>query len=73
MIRHAPETAAFAVSPLSVPVIEPSFPTLLVSPLGAPLLFAPHPASALIPAVGLSPIAAPADVKHHPATRPSTK
>ena len=73
MIRHAPETAPFPVSPLSVPVIEPSFPTLLVSPFGAPPLFASYPASAPIPAVDLLPIATPADVKHHPATRPSAE
>ena len=73
MIRHAPEAAAFPVSPLPVPVIEPSFPTLLVSPLGAPLLLASHPASAPIPAVGLPPVAGTTDVEHRPATRPSAR
>ena len=72
MIRHAP-AAAFPVGPLPVAVIETSFPTLLVAPVGAPPLLAPHPASALIPAVDLPPIAASADVKHRPATRPSAK
>ena len=36
MIRHAPEAAAFAVGPLPVAVIEPSFPALLVQPVGPP-------------------------------------
>ena len=73
MIRHAPEAAAFPVGPLPVAVIEASFPTLLVSPVGPPSLLASHPASALIPAVDLAPIAGTANVKHHSATRPSAK
>lgn len=73
MIRHAPVAAPFPVGPLPVAVIEPSFQALLVSPVGLPHLLASHPAAALIPAVGLPPIAGTADVKHHPATRPPAK
>ena len=73
MIRHAPEAAAFPVGPLPVAVIEPSFPALLVTPVGTPPLLASHPAAALIPAVDLPPIAGIADVKNRPATRPSAK
>ena len=72
MIRHA-AAAAFPVGPLPVAVIEPSLPALLVPPVGTPPLLASHPASALLPAVDLPPIAGTADVKHHPATRPSAK
>ena len=73
MIRHAPEAAALPVGPLPVAVIEPSLPALLVSPVGPPPLLASHPASALIPAVDLPPVAGAADVKHRPATRPPAK
>ena len=73
MIRHAPQAAAFPVGPLPVAVIEPSLPALLVSPVGTPPLFAPHPVAAPLPAVDLSPVAGIADVKHRPATRPSAK
>ena len=73
MIRHAPAAAPFPVDPLPVPVIEPSFRAFLVFPVGPPPLLASHPAAALIPAVGLPPVAGTADVKHHPATRPSTE
>ena len=38
MIRHAPQAAAFPVGPLAVAVIEPSFPALLVPPVGTPPL-----------------------------------
>ena len=73
MIRHAPEAAPFPVGPLPVAMIEPSFPALLVPPVGPPPLLASHPAAALIPAVDLPPIAGTADVEHHPATRSSAK
>ena len=72
MIRHA-QAALCPVDPLPVPVIEPSFRAVLVSPVGKPHLLASHPAAALLPAVHLPPIAGAADVKHHPATRPSAK
>ena len=55
MIRHAPEAAPFPVGSLPVAVIEPSFPALLVPPVGTPPLLASHPAAALIPAVDLAP------------------
>ena len=73
MIRHAPEAAPFPVDPLPVPVIEPSFRTVLVFPVGTPLLLASHPAAAPLSAVDLPPVAASADVKPHSATRPSAK
>ena len=67
-MRHA--TAAFIpVDLLPVPVIEPSFQAFLVFLASAARLPAPHPESALIPAVHLSPVAAPANVKHLPASR----
>ena len=72
MIRHAPQ-AAFPVVPLPVAVIEPALLALLVPPVGNPRLLASHPAAAPLPAVHLPPEAAPADVKHRPATRPSAK
>ena len=72
MIRHA-QAALCPVDPLPVPVIEPSFRAVLVSPVGKPHLLASHPAAALLPAVHLSPIAASADVEHRPATRASAK
>ena len=73
MIRHAPEAATFPVGSLPVAVIELAFRAVLVFPVGTPHLLASHPAAALIPAVDLPPIAGPADVEHHPATRPSAK
>ena len=73
MIRHAPEAAAFPVDPLPVAVIEPSFPALLVTPVGTPPLLASHPAAAPLSAVDLPPIAGIADVKHRPAPRSTTK
>ena len=73
MIRHAPEAAAFPVGPLPVAVIEPSFPALLVPPVGPPPLLPPRFLSASVAAVDLPPVAGTADVKHHPATRPSAK
>ena len=72
VIRHA-QAAPLPVDPLPVPVIEPSFRAVLVFPVGTPHLVASHPAAALLPAVHLPPIAGAADVKHHPATRPSAK
>ena len=71
MICHAPEAAPFPVFPLALAMIGPNLRVLLVTAVGAARLFASHPASAPIPAVGLPSIAALADVKHHPATRPS--
>ena len=73
MIRHAPEAALCPVDPLPVPVIEPSFRAVLVFPVGNPHLVASHPAAAPLSAVDLPPVAASADVKHRPATRPSAK
>ena len=73
MIRHAPEAALCPVDPLPIPVIEPSFRAVLVFPVGDPRLLAPHPATAPLSAVDLPPVAASADVKHRPATRPSAK
>ena len=73
MIRHAPKAAPFPVDPLPVPVIELAFRAVLVFPVGTPHLLASHPASALIPAVDLPPIAGTADVEHRSATRPSAK
>ncbi len=73
MIRHAPEAALCPVDPLPVPVIELSFRAVLVFPVGTPHPVASHPASAPLPAVHLPPVAAPADVKHRPATRASAK
>ena len=68
MMRHA--TAAFIpVDLLPIPVIEPSFQAFLVFLASAARLPAPHPEPALIPAVHLSPVAAPANVKHLPASR----
>ena len=72
MIRHA-QAALCPVDPLPVPVIEPSFRAGLVFPVGKPHLLASHPAAAPLSAVDLPPVAAPADVKHRPATRPSAK
>ena len=73
MIRHAPEAALCPVGPLPVPVIKLSFRAVLVFPVGKPHLVASHPASAPLSAVDLPPVAAPADVKHRPATRASAK
>ena len=68
MMRHA--AAAFIpVDLLPIPVIEPSFQAFLVFLASAARLPAPHPEPALIPAVHLSPVAAPANVKHLPASR----
>ena len=72
MIRHA-QAAPLPVGPLPVPVIEPSFRAVLVFPVGNPRLLASHPAAAPLSAVDLPPIAGAADVKPHPATRPSAK
>ena len=73
MIRHAAGTVLCPVGPLPVPVIEPSFRAVLVFPVGTPHLLTSHPAAALIPAVHLPPVAAPADIEHRPATRASAK
>ncbi len=73
MICHAPEAAPFPVFPLALAMIGPNLRVLLVAAVGTPPLLASHPAAALIPAVDLPPIAGTADVKHHPATRPSVK
>ena len=70
-MRHAAGTALGPVDPLPVPVIELSFRAVLVFPASAARLLASHPAAALIPAVHLPPVAAPANVKHRAATRPS--
>ena len=72
MIRHA-QAAPLPVDPLPVPVIVPSFRAVLVFLVGLPLLLESHPAAALIPAVHLPPVAAPADVKYLPASRPPAK
>ena len=73
MIRHAPQAALCPVGPLPVPVIKLPFRAVLVFPVGKPHLVASHPASAPLSAVDLPPVAAPADVKHRPATRASAK
>ena len=70
MMRHAAATALGPVDPLPVSVIELSFRAVLVFPASAARLLASHAAAALIPAVHLPPVAASANVKHLPASRP---
>ena len=64
MIRHAPQAAAFPVGPLPVAVIEPSFPTLLVPPVGGPPLAPPRFPPAALAAVLVAPVTMTADPEH---------
>ena len=68
-IRHAAEAAPGAVGPLVVPMIEPAFQTLLVSPVGVPPVLPLRGLAAAVSAVGLPPVAGPADVEHRAASR----
>ena len=73
MICHAPEAAPFPVFPLALAMISPNLRVRLVAPVGPQPLLASHPASALLSAVDLPPVAGAADGEHRPATRPSAK
>ena len=65
MIRHAAETALCPVDPLPVPVIEPSLPALLVSPVGGSQLLPSRFLSAALAAVLVAPVTMTADPEHH--------
>ena len=70
MIRHAPQAAAFPVGPLPVAVIEPSFPTLLVPPVGDQPLLPPRFLPAALAAVLVAPVTMTADPEHHATAGP---
>ena len=70
MIRHAPEAAAFPVGPLPVAVIEPSFPTLLVPPVGVPPLLPPRFLPAALAAVLVPPVTMTTDPEHQATAGP---
>ena len=73
MIRHAPEAAAFPVGPLPVAVIEPSFPTLLVPPVGDQPLLPPRFPPAALAAVLVPPVTMTTDPEHHATAGPPAK
>ena len=70
-IRHAPAATPRAVGPLAVPVIEPAFQAALMPRVRAPPLVPLRGRAAVIPTVGLPPVAGPTDVEHRPAPRPA--
>jgi hypothetical protein len=75
LIRHGRLllTAAAPVFPLAVAMIEPSFPTLLVTPVGAPPLLATGLFAALDAAVAVSAITVRADEENRLATLTKAK
>ena len=64
---------ALAPLPLPVAVIFPDFGILLIPPVGLPPLNPPHLAPAWITAVGVPPVARPANEKHCATTAGAAK
>ena len=69
MIRHA-DPSALPIGPLPVAVIEPSFPALLVPPVGVPPLLPPRFLPASLAAVLVPPVTMTADPEHHATAGP---
>jgi hypothetical protein len=67
VIRHAGLLTAFAILPLAVTMIEPSFRALLMPPVSAALSIAPGRSAAGQAAIAVSAVAMSADEKHRPA------
>ena len=72
MICHA-RVAAAAIGALAIPVIEPGFPTLLITPVGLAQLFPTALHAAWLAAIGLPAITGEADEKHRPAAHGAAK
>ena len=70
-IRHAPEATSRAVGPLAVPVIKPAFLAALMPGVRLPPLVPLRGRAAVIPTVGLPPVAGPTEREHRPAPRPA--
>lgn len=64
LIRHARPALALAVLRLPIPVVEPTFGTLLIAAVGLPVLPAPGFGAARRAAIALSAIAMCADPEH---------
>ena len=69
LIRHA-DPAALPIGPLPVAVIEPSFPALLVPPVGVPPLLPPRFPPAALAAVLVPPVTMTTDPEHHATAGP---
>ena len=69
LIRHA-DPAAAPIGPLPVAVIEPSFPALLVPPVGVPPLLPPRFPPASLAAVLVAPVTITTDPEHHATAGP---
>src|SRR5436305_6081791 len=67
LIRHAGLTLSLAVGSLTVAMIQPSFATLLMTPVGRPALLPPCFLAAPVRAVPLPPVTAAANPKQRPA------
>src|SRR6516165_9608611 len=72
LICHA-RVAAAAIGALAIPVIEPGFPTLLITPVGLAQLFPPDAHAAWLPALDLPAITRQADEKHRHAAHGAAK
>jgi hypothetical protein len=64
LIRHALPAPAFAILLLPVPVVELAFQTLLIAPVGCPVLPAPRFGAARRAAIALSAIAMGTNPEH---------
>ena len=72
LIRHA-DPAPPPIGPLPVAVIEPSFPALLVPPVGVAVLLPPRFPPASLAAVLVAPVTMTTDPEHHATAGPPAK
>jgi hypothetical protein len=72
LIRHARPAPALAVLPLTIPVVEPTFQTLLIAAVGRPVLPAPGFGAAHRATIALSAIATCTNPEHHLASLAAT-
>jgi len=73
LIRHAAQQLPATIGSLPVTMIQPTLGALLMTPVGRPMLPAPHMATTLSRAVLLPAIAAHANPKYRPAIRVAAK
>jgi hypothetical protein len=73
LIRHAAREQAATIGALAITMIQPSFRTLLMTPVGGATLPAPRMTAALRAAITLAAIAAGANPEHRPAVGVAAK
>jgi hypothetical protein len=68
LIRHAGSCQPLPISPLTIPMIQSSFRTLLMTAVGSSPLLSPGFGAAALAAIPMSSVAATADQKESPAS-----